>query len=82
MTYPNPFREHTTLCFKVYEGTEAVLEVYDVLGKRVWVKSFATLPGVTYTETLETSSWQNGMYIYRLTTNKGVVNSGKMIHLK
>ena len=80
--YPNPFSDKTTISYMVNVGGEAKLEIFDILGKNVWKQTYKVVPDNWYVETIETSNWQSGMFIYRLSNNTGIVKSGKMLHTK
>ncbi len=78
--YPNPFKNHTTISFLANQESETVLEIIDMLGQRVWVKHFSVKKGIKYAEIIDASQWETGIYFYRLSNDKGTVETGKMIH--
>jgi hypothetical protein len=48
-SFPNPFREGCTVCFRLPEGSDASLEVYDLSGRLVstLLDGPVTSPGTT-----------------------------------
>lgn len=84
--YPNPFNNYTRIRFFAEQPSEASLEIYDALGRRVKTLLSKNIPEGEYLV-----SWNgrddkgfycsSGVYIYRLTLNDYSV-SKKMILLK
>ena len=81
--YPNPVHDYTTLSFKLDDQENVKLEIIDLNGRRV-----RTLIEETLKPGLQTLRWdlvsdnrtrvQNGIYFYRLTTDKVSIN-GRII---
>ena len=81
--YPNPGHDYTTLSFKLNESENVKLEIIDLNGRKVRGFVDQSLPAG-----LQTISWdllsdnhtrvQNGIYFYRLTTDKVSIN-GRLI---
>lgn len=65
--YPNPFNPTTTLRFDLPEGAEVRVEVFDVLGRRVFAHQAGHLPAqANHTLALDARSLASGMYVYRV----------------
>ncbi|WP_133242642.1 ice-binding family protein [Flavobacterium psychrotolerans] len=73
--YPNPF--HSTLTIEIkdaYEMNNAQIVLYDVFGREV--KKAAVTEKIT---TLEMGDLTSGFYLYKIISNKKVVQSGKLM---
>ncbi len=75
--YPNPFKNATNLKLRVPEAGNLRIEIYDVMGKRVWLDSKAVHAGMNEVN-LNLASHRSGTYLYRMNLN-GEVISGKLI---
>jgi hypothetical protein len=64
--YPNPARHRTTIPYALPASAHVVLDVYDLLGRRVARPVDTAQPPGRYTATVDVSSWSSGVYIYRL----------------
>ncbi len=65
--YPNPFNPTTTLRFDLPEGAEVRVEVFDVLGRRVFMHHAGLLPAqANHTLAIDARSLASGMYVYRV----------------
>jgi hypothetical protein len=65
--YPNPFHARTTLAYTLPEGTDARLEVFDLLGRRVAVLVDERLQAGRYEATFHAESGlAAGVYVGRL----------------
>ncbi|MAC95059.1 MAG: hypothetical protein CMC96_06130 [Flavobacteriales bacterium] len=73
--YPNPADEQLNISYSVEEDEEIVLEIYDVLGKKIMTKSLNS----GHLHQINTSQLQHGVYIYRLFKSKEQINSGKLV---
>jgi photosystem II stability/assembly factor-like uncharacterized protein len=81
--FPNPFNPSTVIKFILIESTNAKLEIFDILGRKI-----KTLLNSYLQKGLHSTMWDgrndkgklmpNGVYIYRLTTDK-LNESKKMI---
>ncbi len=86
--YPNPFNPYTTITFSVATTTSLSLAVYDVLGHQVATLFNATAePGRQYSIQFfgvddNRQPLSSGVYLYRLTSDKGVSVSRRMILMK
>jgi len=73
--YPNPADEQINISYSVEKDEEIVLEIYDVLGKRIMTKSLNS----GHLHQINTSQLQHGVYIYRLFKSKEQINNGKLV---
>lgn len=70
--YPNPFNPTTSIAFDLPRDAEVVLEVFDVLGRRVLQTTPETISaGANRTIQLTGSSLTSGLYLYRVTATMG-----------
>ncbi len=80
---PNPFNPATTIRFDISRKTKVQLDVYTILGQRV-----ASLIDDDVDAGSHSIIWQpgqhisSGIYIYRLQTGTGFVQSRKLIYMK
>lgn len=68
--YPNPVRNEARLDFRVPRPGFVSLVVYDVRGREVATLVRGSLPGGTYSRTLDARTFPNGVYFCRLVTGK------------
>ena len=64
--YPNPFEQSTTLEYAIPEQARVMLEVYDVLGRRVARLVDQELPPGRHRVRVDAGSLTSGTYFYRL----------------
>ena len=64
--YPNPFNPATTIVFALPRAAQAVLSVYDVLGRRVAVLVDGVLAAGAYRVAFDARGLPSGVYHYRL----------------
>lgn len=79
--YPNPFNPGTKIRYNVANAGKVVLEVFDMLGKKVTTLVNSDQPAGSYTVDFNGSDLNSGTYIYRLSAN-GKVESRRMTLLK
>jgi hypothetical protein len=77
--YPNPFNPKTVIGYSLPERAHVTLKVYTILGQEV-----ATLVDGKQEAGIWKQEWAarglaSGMYLYRLTTDKGFVQTRKML---
>lgn len=75
--YPNPFKSTTNLQVRIPEAGELRVEIYDVMGKRVWTQQEEVHAGMNEIR-LSLADHRSGTYLYRLNLN-GETISGKLI---
>lgn len=80
--YPNPFNPITAINYELSSGQFVALEVYDMTGRlvRSLVNEFKAAG--SHQVAFNGSTLGSGVYIYRLRTSSGVVDSKKMVLLK
>ena len=64
--YPNPFNPETTIPFDVKEPTRIVLEIYDLLGKRIATLVDRSFNAGRYYVPFEAKDLPSGLYLYRI----------------
>ncbi|PAU95623.1 alpha-amylase [Aliifodinibius salipaludis] len=65
--YPNPFNPSTTIPFDLHENTEVHLEVFNILGRKVFEQDLGQQTAGTGKEiSVDLSNLSSGVYIYRL----------------
>ena len=79
--YPNPFNPNTVIKYQLPEPTRVILEIYDVLGRKV-----ATLVDINqeagyYEVPWNAANFSSGIYIYRIQAGKFVATK-KLLLLK
>ncbi|MCI4669539.1 MAG: S8 family peptidase [Bacteroidia bacterium] len=77
-SYPNPFVEKITLEFQASPGSNYVLEVYDIQGKRL-ERIGQTILSSTGIIKWKTSVVRKGVYIYKVSENGKLMSTGKWI---
>ncbi len=71
--YPNPFTDITSFTFKLGEEMHVRLAVFDAMGREVTVVTDADYARGVHSAVLRSSGLPSGLYFYRLTTDRGVV---------
>jgi hypothetical protein len=80
--YPNPFNPITTISYQLQVTSHIELSVFNILGQKVaTLVSEKQLTG-TYNVEWDASGFSSGVYIYRLQTDKGFIQSKKLALLK
>jgi hypothetical protein len=81
--YPNPFKDYTTFEFKLTEGQNVTLEIYNLKGKLVNVITNQYYAPGFYTLTWDGSSQDGkkipGIYLYNFVVQFGYIKTGKII---
>lgn len=65
-TYPNPFSDEVTVTYRLAESATVVLEVYDLLGRRVALLGEQAVTAGSHRATW-TAPHANGMYVLQMT---------------
>jgi hypothetical protein len=78
--YPNPFTDKTTIAFSVPKDGNAVIRVFDALGKQIGVlfDGIATA-GTLYKVDFDGARYAEGMYFYSITSDE--MNQTKKMQL-
>ena len=79
--YPNPFNPVTKIKFDIANTGNAIIIIYDMLGKEVKVLLNSKLEPGTYETSFNASNYPSGVYFYRLVTDF-YTNTKKMIFVK
>ena len=78
--YPNPFNPTTSISFYLSTREYTLLEVYDVLGRRIsTLKSGILEPGI-HNLTFDGSQYGSGVYIYRLVSGEHVASKPMILN--
>lgn len=80
--YPNPFNPTTNIEFSIPKTGFVTLKIYNLLGKEVATLVSKKLTTGTYKQTWDASGFASGIYFYRLETDKGFVQTRKLVLLK
>jgi len=80
--YPNPFNPTTTIEFTIPKTEFVKLKIYNLLGQKVASLISEELNSGSYKVDWDAGNFSSGIYIYRLETDKGFVQSKELILLK
>ncbi|MGE5812151.1 MAG: PQQ-dependent sugar dehydrogenase, partial [Ignavibacteria bacterium] len=80
--FPNPFNPKTKIRFGLTVTSEVDLSIYDLMGRKISTIISKTLPAGSYEAEWDGSSFSSGIYFYRIKTDKGFIQSKKLILLK
>ena len=81
--YPNPFNPTTTIKFEVAQQSEITLEVFNILGQRLFAKSLGVRQPGEHAVPFDATGIASGTYFYRLKAVGGNATLlGKMLLLK
>jgi hypothetical protein len=75
--YPNPFNPATTVRYRLSARMHAVLEIFDILGKRIAVLDQGVRDAGEYSVAISADRWASGVYFCRLSAG----NQGKSVKL-
>ncbi|NQV29872.1 MAG: T9SS type A sorting domain-containing protein [Candidatus Marinimicrobia bacterium] len=70
--YPNPFNLSTQISYSLNHGSQVDLRVYDVTGREVSLLTNAYQAPGNHSVSFSDQDFAAGVYIYRLTTERGV----------
>jgi len=79
--YPNPFNPSTAIAFSLPEASDVMLEVFNVLGRKVTTLARERFEAGDHTVQWDASAVSSGMYLYRLTAGD-FTETKKMLLLK
>jgi len=80
--YPNPFNTTTTISYQLPSFSYVNLSIYNILGEKVATLISVKQPVGTYKVEWDASGLASGIYFYSLETDKGFIQSRKLILLK
>ncbi len=67
--HPNPFNVNTTIEFSIPQTTDVQLQIFNVMGKKVFIKQYTNLIPGGYSINFDASDLVSGIYFYRIITN-------------
>lgn len=70
--YPNPFNPSTKIKFTLPVQSNAILEVFDILGRKITTLASEELPAGQHIYEWDASRQSSGVYLYRLVTSQGI----------
>lgn len=76
--YPNPFKETATINITLYKTSELSLEIYNIMGQKVYGISKGNVGAGTHTFTINANNLNSGIYFYTVKANGNTVTK-KMI---
>jgi photosystem II stability/assembly factor-like uncharacterized protein len=79
--YPNPFNPATTIPFTLSSRAAVILEIYDLLGRKVCTLLSGTFGQGYYTAEWNAADFSSGVYYYRLVVN-GSLPSNRFIQTR
>jgi hypothetical protein len=79
--YPNPFNSSTNIRVALPDNQDVVLEVYDMIGRRVTTLANGQFSAGTHNFTWDAAGAASGLYIYRLRSGQ-TIQSKKMLLVK
>lgn len=78
--YPNPFSSMATIRFQLPQTDQATLSLFNLAGQHIGTLFQGTAEAThLYEAELDGTSLNNGLYLYRLTTEGGINETGKII---
>lgn len=78
--FPNPFSNSTKIYFSIENDSEADVSIFTANGKLIERIYSGNLQSGSHAKSWNPKGIQRGIYIYKITTNDGVL-SGKIVHL-
>jgi large repetitive protein len=64
--YPNPFRGSATIEYSLPVDGRVLVEVYDLLGQRLYLLNDTEMPAGTHRLDFDAGSWSTGVYLLRV----------------
>lgn len=80
--YPNPFNPTTTISYQLPSISQVDLGIYNLLGQKVATLVSKMQSAGSFKVEWDASGFSSGVYFYHLETDKGFVQSRKLILLK
>ena len=79
---PNPFNPTTTIKYTLPKASKVKLDVFNLLGQKVATLANGFKQAGYYQVTFDRGGLASGVYVYRISTNTGFVQTRKMILLR
>lgn len=80
--YPNPFNPETTISYELPKSALVSIEIYDITGRLVETLLNGKQSAGKHTLKFSADQLSSGVYCYRLTADKNVLATKKMVVLK
>lgn len=80
--YPNPFNAETQIQFTLGTQGATKLEIFDSIGRKVFVQSNTFSNSGTHSLSLKLNALNTGLYFYRISTGSSSSQTGRMLLLK
>ena len=80
--YPNPFNPITTIVYRLSTAANVELSIYNLIGQRVATLVSANQAAGNYKVRWNAAGFASGIYLYKLKTDNGFIQSKKLILLK
>lgn len=77
--FPNPANGNTNMNFSLDQDHNVTIEVYNVLGEKVYVANQGKMGAGEHTITVNTTSFVNGVYTVKLTTDNATTSKELVI---
>jgi len=80
--YPNPFNPKTVISYHLPVVSKVELNIYNILGQKVAILVSEPQQIGNYKYEWDASGFASGVYLYRLSTSTGYVQTKKLVYLK
>jgi hypothetical protein len=80
--YPNPFNPVTTIEFELSQKSHVTLKIFNILGEEVCTLLSASLLSGFHSYEWDASGMASGVYLYRIETAEGFVQTRKMVLIR
>jgi hypothetical protein len=80
--YPNPFNAKTVIRWQLAVGSDVDLSIFNLLGQKVATLVEKRQNAGTYQVEWDASGFASGVYLYRIKTDIGYIETKKLILLK
>jgi hypothetical protein len=80
--YPNPFNPSTIISWNLAVASQVDLSVYNILGQKVATLVSGKQPAGSYKIEWDATELATGVYLYRLFTDQGFVQTRKLVLIK
>ncbi|HSH65261.1 MAG TPA: T9SS type A sorting domain-containing protein [Bacteroidia bacterium] len=77
--YPNPFKEQTTIKYRVAEKSNIDISIFDLTGRKITTLVHQMSPDGTYSISWNAEGISNGTYIISLSSNGKIIQTMKAL---